>query len=81
MSTLLGILSPTFINLGPLFGGRGYFDQCRPRARSLAGVAQSSRRYFQETALVFFQNEAGQSAGSIGGSVNSDSIGTNLWGD
>ena len=35
----------------------------------------------QETPLVFFQNKAGQAAGRIRGSVDSDSIGTNLWGD
>ena len=35
----------------------------------------------QETPLVFFQNKAGQTAGRIRGSVNSNSIGTNLWGD
>ena len=33
----------------------------------------------EETPLVFFQNKARQSAGGIRGSVNSDSIGTNLW--
>ena len=46
-------------------------------ARHLAAVIAA---LLQETALVLFQNKAGQAAGSIGGSVNSDSIGTNLWG-
>jgi hypothetical protein len=35
----------------------------------------------QEVLLVFFQNEAGQVTSRIGGSVNSDPIGANLWGD
>ena len=35
----------------------------------------------QEALLVFFQNKAGQASGSIGGSVNSDPIGANLWRD
>ena len=30
--------------------------------------------------LVFLQNEAGQASGSIGGSINTDAIGTNFWG-
>ena len=30
--------------------------------------------------LVFLQNEAGQASGSIGGSINTDAVGTNLWG-
>ena len=37
--------------------------------------------HVQEAPLVFFQNKAGQAAGRIRGSVNSDSIGTNLRGD
>ena len=35
----------------------------------------------QEALLVFFQNKAGQAPGSVSASVNSDAIGTNLWGD
>ena len=34
-----------------------------------------------EALLFFFQDKAGQAASGIGGSVNSDAIGTNFWGD
>jgi hypothetical protein len=37
--------------------------------------------HVQETPLVFFQNKAGEMAGRIRGSVNSDPIGANLWDD
>ena len=35
----------------------------------------------QKASLVFFQNQAGQTAGRIGGRVNPDSIGANLRSD
>jgi hypothetical protein len=35
--------------------------------------------HVQEMPLVFFQNQAGQPASRIRGSVNSDPIGANLW--
>ena len=35
----------------------------------------------EKSPLIFFQNKAGQAVCCIGGSVNSDSIGTNLWSD
>src|SRR5262245_21839941 len=33
----------------------------------------------QKPPLVFFQNKAGQAAGRVGGGVNSNPIGANLW--
>ena len=38
-------------------------------------------RLHEKPPLVFFQNQAGQAVCCIGGRVDSDAIGTNLWGD
>jgi len=35
----------------------------------------------QEALLIFFQSKAGQAASGIGSGINSDAVGTNLWGD
>ena len=73
-STLVGILNPTFI------------DWIRySRVMLMTAAHHDSRSVViadvQKAPLVFFQNKAGQAAGRIRGSVNSDSIGANLWGD
>jgi hypothetical protein len=47
-----------------------------PRDISLQSIAHE-----HEAPLVFFQNKAGQAVGGIRGSVNSDSVGANLWVD
>ena len=49
--------------------------------RAIARHRTSWPPHVQETPLVFFQNKAGQAAGRIRGSVNSDPIGANSVGD
>ena len=76
-SILLGILYPMFIDWDPLSVSM-LETAALPVDISLHAVHVA---HVQEAPLVFFQNKASQAAGRIRGSVNSDSIGTNLWGD
>src|SRR6516165_3578263 len=64
-SILVGTLNP-FIGWDPPLPRKNTATNLRP-ARE------------QETPLVFFQNQTGQAPGRIGGRVNSDPIGANLW--
>ena len=77
---------------GSVLSSVGTYIRCSSIGSVIRGDAETAALRFdillhiivahvQETPLVFFQNKAGQAAGCIRGSVNSDSIGTNLWGD
>ena len=62
------------------FADRGRLEKT-PVSAPPAEISRHVLARAQKAPLVFFQNKAGQAAGRIGSSVDSDSIGADLWGD